>query len=605
MQSSDVGSLWVLSRSLWNHLGTRRRRQMVLTLGLVLLSALSEAATLGAVLPFVGVLTEPETVYRYPLVSSVVGKLGIGTTNDLVIFFTITFIAAALLAGAVRLLLLWISTRLAVAIGADLSREVYRRTLYQPYSIHVARNSSDLISGLSTKLDVVASGVILQALGLVSSLTLIVTVVTALVVIDPVVAVVGVVGFGSCYLLIILVFRRQLVHNGLTVAQNQTMVVRYVQEGMGGIRDILLDGTQPYFTGLFESVDRRFRRARGNSLIISSSPRYVMEAIGMVLVAVLAFAMSRGSGDLMTGLPALAALAIGGQRLLPAMQLSYAAWTGIVGNQALTAEVVGFLDQPLPDWAGGPPLEPAQLEKSLELDSVSFRYTPEGPLVLENLSIEIPHSATVAIVGSTGSGKSTALDLLMGLLEPTSGSVLVDGMPIVGSRRQSWQRNVAYVPQTIFLADASMTENIAFGIPQNEVDMTRIRECARWAAIAEFIENNSEGYDTVVGERGVRLSGGQRQRIGIARAFYKRASILVFDEAMSALDPETERMVVEAIDQYWGGITTIVVSHRLKTIERCDTVFQFANGGLVAQGTLKELMSNNSDFRRMADLSEI
>ena len=604
MQSSDVGGLWPLVGSLWNHLSSRRHRQLFLVLGLVILSALAEVATLGAVLPFISVLSEPESVYSYPLVSGVAERLGIGTAAGLVLPLTLAFIAVALLAGATRLLLLWASTRLAVAIGADLSGEVYRRTLYQPYSVHIARNSSDVISGISQKLDVVASGVILQVLSLVSSLALIVTVVIALFAIDPVTAAIGVAGLGSCYVVVSLLFRRQLVRNSLVVARDQTRVIKSVQEGMGGIRDILLDGTQSYFSRLFEVVDRRFRRARGNSIFISSSPRYVMEALGMVLIAVLAFSMSREVGGLEAGLPVLAALAIGGQRLLPAMQQSYASWTGIVGKQALTAEVVGLLEQPLPDWASGSSPDPARFERSLKLESVNFGYTIDGPFALEGINLEIRRGATVGLVGTTGSGKSTVLDLLMGLLEPTAGRVLVDGRPLVGLLRQSWQRNVAYVPQTIFLADASMTENIAFGIPQGEVDMVRVREAAKGAAIADFIESKPEGYDAVVGERGVRLSGGQRQRVGIARALYKDAGVLVLDEAMSALDPETERMVINSTARYLGDGTTIIVSHRLRTIEHCDTIFQFSGGRLVAKGTLPELMSSNQGFRQMADLTD-
>lgn len=604
MQSSDVDGLWPLVGSLWNHLSSRRHRQLFLVLGLVILSALAEVATLGAVLPFISVLSEPESVYSYPLVSGVAERLGIGTAAGLVLPLTVAFIAVALLAGATRLLLLWASTRLAVAIGADLSGEVYRRTLYQPYSVHIARNSSDVISGISQKLDVVASGVILQVLSLVSSLALIVTVVIALFAIDPVTAAIGVAGLGSCYVVVSLLFRRQLVRNSLVVARDQTRVIKSVQEGMGGIRDILLDGTQSYFSRLFEVVDRRFRRARGNSIFISSSPRYVMEALGMVLIAVLAFSMSREVGGLEAGLPVLAALAIGGQRLLPAMQQSYASWTGIVGKQALTAEVVGLLEQPLPDWASGSSPDPARFERSLKLESVNFGYTIDGPFALEGINLEIRRGATVGLVGTTGSGKSTVLDLLMGLLEPTAGRVLVDGRPLVGLLRQSWQRNVAYVPQTIFLADASMTENIAFGIPQGEVDMVRVREAAKGAAIADFIESKPEGYDAVVGERGVRLSGGQRQRVGIARALYKDADVLVLDEAMSALDPETERMVINSTARYLGDGTTIIVSHRLRTVEHCDTIFQFSGGRLVAKGTLPELMSSNQGFRQMADLTD-
>ncbi len=602
MVSADIGQLRVLLVDLWHHLSSRRRWQFVLVFGLVFLSAGAEVMTLGAVLPFIGILTAPERVYTYPLISTLAEQFGFTATEDLMLPLTIVFVAVALLAGTIRLLLLWVSTRLAVAASADLSSDVYRRTLHQPYSVYVTRNSSEVISGITSKLDAVAGGVLMPVQSLVGSVVLIVAVVTALVMIDPVIAAVGVAGFGGCYVALTLTFRHQLRRNSLLVAQEQTRVVRCLQEGMGGIRDILLDGTQPFFTGVYERADRRFRRARGNNVVISGCPRHVMEALGMVLIAAMAYGMSGQVGGLTAGLPVLAALVIGGQRLLPAMQQSYAAWTGIIGNQALLAEVADLLDQPMPDWADEPSPEPLLFNDSVRLDSVSFRYAPEGPLVLEDVSMEVPRGATVGLVGSTGSGKSTALDLLMGLLEPTSGSVLVDGMPIVGSRRRSWQRNVAHVPQAIFLADASLAENIAFGVPEGDVDIIRVRESARWAAIAEFIEGAPEGYDARVGERGIRLSGGERQRIGIARAMYKRAGVLVLDEATSALDMETEQMVIDSLEEYGHDLTVIVVAHRLATVERCDIIYQFGGGRLVAQGTFKELLSSNSYFRRMANL---
>ncbi len=599
---TDSGGLTTMLLSLWNHLSSRRHRQLVLLLALVFLSALADVITLGAVLPFISVLTTPERVYSYPLVSSAADSLGIGTAGELVLPLTLVFVATALLAGAIRLLSLWATVRLAVAIGADLSADVYRRTLHQPYSTHIARNSSGLISGLTTKLDVVVDGVILSTLHLVGSLSLIVAVVTALVLIDPTVAAIGLLSFGSSYVAVTLVFRHKLMNNSFMVSEGHTRMVKCLQEGMGGIRDILMGGTQSFFATTFGAADRQFRRARGNTIFISSSPRFVMEALGIILIALLAFGMSRQAGGLTTGLPTLAALAIGGQRLLPALQQGYAGWTGLIGNRVLAAEVTSLLNQPTPNRVDGPPPETTPFAKSLELDSVSFRYAADGPLVLENVTIEIQHGATVGLVGSTGSGKSTVIDLLMGLLEPTSGTVLVDGTPITGAQRQSWQQGVAYVPQTIFLTDGKITDNIAFGIPQDEVEMARVRASARAAAIADFIESRPDGYDTRVGERGIQLSGGQRQRIGIARAFYKGASVLVFDEAMSALDPETERMVVDSINHYGNHFTVIMVSHRLRTVENCDIIYQFANGCLVAQGTLEELTSNNSMFRQMADL---
>ena len=587
-----------LLAALWHYLSRRRHWQYAFVLGLTLLSAGAEVMTLGAVLPFIGVLTAPERVYSYPLVSTVADAIGASSPADLILPLTVAFVCTALLAGAVRLLLLWVSIRLAVATGADLSRD--RRTLYQPYSVHISRNSSEVISGLTSKLDAVVSGVMMPIQSLVGSLVLIVAVVTALVLVDPGISVVALIGFGGCYSLLTISFRKKLRENSLLVAHKQTEVVKWLQEGMGGIRDVLLDGTQSYFSNAYGDADRQFRHARGNNLFISGSPRFAMEALGMALIAGLAFAMSQQADGFTERLPVLAALVIGGQRLLPAMQQTYAAWTGILGAQAQLAEVVGLLSQPMPEWTRESPTTPLEFRESIRFEEVSFRYSSEGPLVLDRVTLEIPRGASVGIVGATGSGKSTALDLLMGFLDPILGCVLVDGNSVSDTRRRSWQSNIAHVPQMIFLADASLAENIAFGLPVREVDMDRVREVAGLAAVADFIESQPSGYGARVGERGVKISGGQRQRIGIARALYKGAEVLILDEATSALDGTTERLVINAIDRERAGLTVVVVAHRLTSLSHCDNILQFHDGCVVAEGTLEELMASNSRFRQMA-----
>jgi ATP-binding cassette subfamily B protein len=441
-----------------------------------------------------------------------------------------------------------------------------------------------LISGITSKLDAVVSGVVMPIQSLVGSLVLICAVVAALIVVDPVVSIVAIVGFSGCYLLITILFRKKLLHNSRLVAREQTQVVKYLQEAMGGIRDILLDGSQPYFLQAYGHADRQFRYGRGNNLFISGSPRFVLESLGMALIAALAYAMSFQADGFTARLPVLAALVIGGQRLLPAMQQAYAAWTGILGSQAQLAEVVGLISQPMPEWTGGQHPPPLEVSESIRFEEVSFRYSSDGPLVLDRVNLQIQSGTTVGIVGETGSGKSTALDLLMGFLEPSLGSVLVDGKSVSGVRRRSWQRNIAHVPQMIFLADASFAENIAFGVPGEEIDMGRVREAAGLAAVADFIESSPEGYRASVGERGIRLSGGQRQRIGIARALYKRAKVLVLDEATSALDHSTELLVMESLRRKGGEITVVVVAHRPTTLVNCDRIYRVEDGLLSEVG---------------------
>jgi ATP-binding cassette subfamily B protein len=369
---------------------------------------------------------------------------------------------------------------------------------------------------------------------------------------------------------------------------------------LGGIRDVLLDGTQPVYCDIYRQADHPLRRAFGDNFFIGGSPRYVMEALGMVLIAALAYALSRQAGGIATALPVLGALAIGAQRLLPALQQSYSSWASIAGSHASLADTMVLLDQPLPAELLQPAPAPLPFQDAIRFDAVRFRYTGDGPWVLDGLNLAIPRGARVGFVGSTGSGKSTTLDLLMGLLMPTEGELLVDGQPISGNRLRAWQRTIAHVPQNIYLADTTLAENIAFGVRPDTIDLDRVQRAARQAQIADFIENRPEGYHAYVGERGIRLSGGQRQRIGIARALYKQASVLVFDEATSALDNATEQSLMDAIEGLNRDLTILIIAHRLTTVRRCDIIVELERGRVISQGTYEELLQSSASFRSMA-----
>jgi ABC-type multidrug transport system fused ATPase/permease subunit len=584
---------------LWRHLGLRRRRQFGLLMGLMLVSAFAEVVSLGSVLPFIGILIAPERVFSHPIVADVAQAWGINSADQLVLPLTVAFVVAALIAGAIRIFLLWVSTRLAVASGTDLSIEVYRRTLYQPYRVHIARNSSEVISGI-TKVEGVVFGVLQPSLTLFSSTVLLIAIMFALMAINPLVASVAAVGFSASYGLITLISRRRLHRNRQRIAFEQTQVVKALQEGLGGIRDVLLDGTQRAYCEIYRQADYPLRRAQGNNVFISGSPRPAMEALGMVLIAALAFALSRKVGGIASALPVLGVLALGAQRLIPALQNIYSAWASMAGSHALLADAIELLDQPLPTELLQPPPPPLLFQHTIRFDAVRFRYNSNSPWVLDGVNLTIPRGAMVGFVGSTGSGKSTMLDLLMGLLIPTEGHLLVDGQPIRDNRVMAWQQIIAHVPQSIYLADSTLAENIAFGVPSSAIDLDRVRQSARQAQIADFIESRPEGYQAYVGERGIRLSGGQRQRIGIARVLYKRASVLVFDEATSALDNTTEQSVMNAIEGLNRDLTILLIAHRLTTMRRCDTILELENGRVVAQGTYEQLLKFSSSFRRMA-----
>ena len=320
----------------------------------------------------------------------------------------------------------------------------------------------------------------------------------------------------------------------------------------------------------------------------------------MVLIAALAYVISRQVGGIATALPVLGALALGAQRLLPALQQSYSAWASIAGSHASLVDIIQLLDQPLPAKLLQPAPAPLQFHDAIPFYAVRFHYTSDGPWALDGLNLTIFKGARVGFVGSTGSGKSTTLDLLMGLLMPNKGQLLVDGHPISGERLRAWKQSIAHVPQSIYLADSTLAENIALGVSRNAIDLDRVRQVARQAQIADFIESSPEGYQAYVGERGIRLSGGQRQRIGMACALYKQASVLVFDEATSALDNATKQSVMDAIEGLNRDLTILLIAHRLTTVRRCDSIVELEIGRVVAQGTYDQLLERSPTFCIMA-----
>jgi ABC-type multidrug transport system fused ATPase/permease subunit len=596
---SDVTYTALLLR-LWHRLGTRRRRQFVLIVMLMFIAAMAEVVSLGAVLPFVGILAAPEIVWKHPMFIHFARAFGISGADGLVLPLTLVFVAAALIAGAIRVFLLWVSTRFTFAAGADLSMQVYRRTLYQPYSVHLERSSSDVISGIANKVGGTVLGVLLPALTLLSSAVLLLALMATLVAINLVVALIATVGFGGGYAVISWVSRRRLRQNSLHIAREQTQLIKALQEGLGGIRDVLLDGSQPLYCEIYGRADQSLRRALGNNVFIAQSPRFAIEALGMVLIAALAYGLSRQPGGVSAALPVLAALAVGAQRLIPALQQGFVAWATIAGSHASLSDTVELLEQPLPIESSQPPSKPLVLRESIRFDAVRFRYNPTGPWVLDGFDLTIRKGERIGFVGSTGSGKSTTLDLLMGLLMPCEGRLLVDEEPVSGPRVRMWQRTLAHVPQSIYLADSTLAENIAFGVPREKIDLQRVRIAARHAQLADFIESRPEGYDAFVGERGVRLSGGQRQRVGIARALYKQARVLILDEATSALDNATERSVMDSIDDFDRELTVLIIAHRLSTVKRCDRIVELAQGRVMAQGPYEQLIERSPTFRAMA-----
>ena len=591
MKSSDkISFIPELLKRLWHHISPRRRGQFGLLLILMIVASFAEIISIGAVIPFLAVLTAPERIFQLPIVQPVITFLGLTSSSQLLLPLTITFGLAAIFSGSIRLFLLWSSTRLSYATGADLSISIYRRTLYQPYSVHVARNSSEIISGITNKTGVVIAS-LTNGLNFISSAIILLAILITLISVDPVIALAAFGGFGLLYGLIIKVTRKNLLANSQRISLEQTRVIKSLQEGLGGIRDVLIDGSQAIYCQIYRNSDLPMRRAQGNNLFVSSSPRYALEALGMMLIAVLAYVLARQPDGIARAIPVLGALALGAQRMLPILQQAYGSWSSIQGYRASLKDALELLDQPLPDYVDKAPAKPLPFREQILLRSLSFRYTSQTPWVLKNLNLSIVKGSRIGFIGMTGSGKSTLLDIVMGLLSPTDGTLKVDGQLIDAGNNRAWQAHIAHVPQAIYLADSTIEENIAFGIPKEKIDHNRVKQAAQQAQIADIIETWPKKYQTYVGERGIRLSGGQRQRIGIARALYKQADIIIFDEATSALDNETEQAVMQSIESLGNDLTVLIIAHRLTTLKNCTQIVELADCGIKRIGSYEEIVS--------------
>lgn len=586
----DQQELSALLRGLWQHISRRRRIQLTGLFGLMLVGTAAELLSLGMVLPFLGALTSPERIFSHPWAQPLIRVLNLTSPQQLLLPLTLLFGAAAVFSGVARVALLWWQTHLGNRVGTDIGSEAYRRTLYQPYAVHTSRNSSEVVAALMTKVQTIVYFVIIPLLQLISSMLVVAIIVAFMVLVDPKLTGMSFAAFGGLYVIVAYASKRGLKRDSERVTAGQREVAQVVQEGLGGIRDVLIDGLQQTYFRLYHRADERLRRALSNIAVLGGAPRPVIEAFGLVLIGWLAYLMSKRPEGMVAAIPVLGALALASQRLLPVVQQGYAGWTSMLGGQASLRDVLALLDQPLPVYSKLPPPAPIAFNRQIALRDLHFRYNVQGPWILRGIALQIERGSRIGFIGTTGSGKSTVLDILMGLLEPTSGRLCVDGVDIDEHNQRAWQAHIAHVPQTIYLADATVAENIAFGTPPEEIDLERVRRAAQRAQIAESIESWSAGYDTFVGERGIRLSGGQRQRIGIARALYKQSDVIVFDEATSALDNETERAVVEAIDALGPELTVIIVAHRLTTLRSCDQIVELRGGVVHRVGTYQVMI---------------
>ena len=574
----------------WTHIPKKRKSQLSALTLLTILVSLAEIISIGAVLPFLGALTAPDKILEIQFLQPLFYKLNILDPSELLFPMTLLFIVAAIISGIMRLILLWTQTRFGYAIGADISILVYRNLLYAPYSLHVSKNSSEFISGITDKTGMVVTQILLPILLIISSSIILVAIFIALLSIDSFVAVIATLGFASTYGFVSFFTKKRLLIDSDNISKKSNLLIKSLQEGFGGIRDVLIDGTQQVYCKIFRDADLPLRKSQAGITIIGQTPRFIVEALGITILALLAYYLSKSSEGINNAIPVLGVFALAAQRLLPILQQIYASWTSIIGCSSLLKDILFYLNQGLPEYysLSSPPL--IKFNNYIKLDNLDFRYSSDGPFILKGFTCKIKKGERVGLIGTTGSGKSTLIDIIMGLLLPQDGQLYVDDEIITAKNYRSWQLHVSHVPQSIFLADSTILENIAFGVPLDEIDHELVSECAKKAQISQTIESWALQYKTLVGERGVRLSGGQRQRIGIARALYKKTDVIIFDEATSALDDKTELKVIDSIFNLNPDITILIIAHRLTTLKKCTQVIELEGGKVLQSGTYKEIV---------------
>jgi ABC-type bacteriocin/lantibiotic exporter with double-glycine peptidase domain len=589
-------------RKIFSLLSRRERLQVYGLFVATLIMALFQVVGIASIAPFLSLVANPDIIHTNERMNWLYTTLSFDNETSFLIFVGSLVLAIFTFSNLFSMVTTWMLMRFSWMRNYTLSRRLLEHYLHMPYIFFLNRNSADLTKNVLAEVKEVIGGVLMPGMKMISKAVAALAIVSLLIMVEPVMAVATALILGGTYALIYAVVRRKLVRIGQARIVANREQFQSAGEALAGIKDIKLLGKEKVFLKRYANAAKRYASYRATNEVINRVPHYLIEilAFGGMLVIVLYLLMTRG--NLEQVLPIIGIYALASYRLLPAIREVFTDITKVRFNISALDEIYEELQHERQQDSVERQKVPAlPFRKELELKNVHFRYPEARDHVLNNFSLSIRANTSVAFVGATGSGKTTTVDVILGLLKPEKGQLLVDGVPVTDENMPNWQKNLGYVPQHIYLSDDSIASNIAFGIPEKQIDMEAVERAAKIANIHDFIVSDLPGgYRSLVGERGVRLSGGQRQRIGIARALYHDPDVLILDEATSALDGITEESVFRAVENVAKTKTAIMIAHRMSTIRGCDTIYLLEHGRIVAQGTYDELLERSPQFRTMA-----
>lgn len=596
--------MFKMIKQLFSLLSAKQRREFYILQVLVVVMAFTELLGIASIAPFMTLVGDISILQRDGLFSELYKMSGIKSPTDFLFYTGLIVLISLTFSAIVSMFTVWRLSIYGAKIGTEIADRLYIYYMQQDWQFHSSGSSAQLTKQVSTEAMRMTSGIVQPLMQMNAKIVLAFIISISIIIYNPFIAIIGLIIFALAYFLLYKLVRKKLSSNGEKLSNVYTERFKLMNEGFGGIKDVLLLNRSQDFIERFQESGTVYARAHGVNTAISQVPRYFMELIAFgAMIGLVLILIKLHQNNLGIVLPILAVYALAAFKLLPALQQVYSGLTQIKGNSAAFESVKIDLEESIGDQKPfikeGIPIK-VRLDKEIKLADIKYNYPGKVQPAVNGVTMTIPVNSVVGLVGSSGSGKSTLIDLLLGLLIPQDGNLYIDGICITSTNRRAWQDKLGFVPQSIFLSEGTVAENIAFGIPVKDISLEQVNKALTLANLTELVEQLPDGVNTKVGERGVQLSGGQRQRIGIARALYHEAEVLVFDEATSALDGITEKIVMNAIHEFSGQKTIVMIAHRLKTVEKCDLIYFMEHGKIIDHGTYQELVAKNSKFREMA-----